>query len=196
VTAIDSTPYERSSPGLPPARALAIEQFARLVELHFDFIWRLLRRLGVPAGDADDAAQEVFLIASRKLQAINDGSERSFLFGTALRIAAKASEQRRRRSALDRAAAEEGPISPAAPDELLEWRRARELLDEILEAMPLDLRVVFVLFELEELTMAEIASMLGVPNGTAASRLRRARQEFETRVERMKARSDTRSHVK
>jgi RNA polymerase sigma-70 factor, ECF subfamily len=196
VTAIDSTPHERSSPGPPPAPALAIDQFARLVELHFDFIWRLLRRLGVPAGDADDAAQEVFLIASRKLDAINDGSERSFLFGTALRIAAKSGEQRRRQSALDKIAAEEEPISPAAPDELLELRRARELLDEILEAMPLDLRVVFVLFELEELTMAEIATMLGVPNGTAASRLRRARQEFEIRVERVKARSDTRSHMK
>jgi RNA polymerase sigma-70 factor, ECF subfamily len=196
VTAIETTPLAHSSPGVPPAPALAVDRFARVVDQHFDFIWRLLRRLGVPAGDADDAAQEVFLVASRKLDLIHDGSERSFLFGTALRIAAKAAEQRRRRSELDKIAAEDEPVSPAAPDELLERRRARELLDEILEAMPLDLRVVFVLFELEELTMAEIASMLGVPNGTAASRLRRAREEFEMRVERVKARSRSRSHVK
>ena len=169
--------------------AADVERFSRLVDLHFDFIWRLLRRLGVPQSDADDAAQEVFFIASQKLTLIVEGSERAFLFGTALHIKAKAAERRRRISELERMAADNPPPSALAVDELVERRRARELLDEILESMPLELRIVFVLFELEELTTAEIAELLGVPQGTAASRLRRAREDFQARIDRINARS-------
>jgi RNA polymerase sigma-70 factor (ECF subfamily) len=70
-------------------------------------------------------------------------------------------------------------------DELLDQRRARELLDRVLAELDHDLRVIFVLYEIEELTMAEIASVLELPQGTVASRLRRARQEFSARVERL-----------
>jgi RNA polymerase sigma-70 factor (ECF subfamily) len=55
--------------------------------------------------------------------------------------------------------------------------------------MPLDLRAVFVLFELEELPTAEIASLVGVPVGTVASRLRRARGEFHRIAARLRARA-------
>jgi RNA polymerase sigma-70 factor (ECF subfamily) len=170
-----------------------LERFTRLVESHFDFIWRLLRRLGVPSAEADDAAQEVFLVASRRLSVIREGSERAFLFGTALRVATKVSQRRRRLNELDSVAAQEPSAPPAAPDELVERRRARELLDAILEAMSEELRLVFVLFELEELTIVEIAALLEIPQGTAASRLRRARGEFQARVERAKARLRSRA---
>jgi RNA polymerase sigma-70 factor, ECF subfamily len=53
------------------------------------------------------------------------------------------------------------------------------VLDALLASLPLDLRTVFVLYELEELTMAEIARALDLPMGTVASRLRRARETFE-----------------
>ena len=55
--------------------------------------------------------------------------------------------------------------------------------------MPLDLRTVFVLFELEELTMAEIAELLGLAPGTVASRLRRARQDYGAAVHRLRLRA-------
>jgi RNA polymerase sigma-70 factor (ECF subfamily) len=61
-------------------------------------------------------------------------------------------------------------------------------LDEVLDALPMDLRAPFVLFELEELSTAEIAAMLSVPAGTVASRLRRAREEFRAIVARVRAR--------
>ena len=54
---------------------------------HHDFIWRLLRRLGVSREKADDASQNVFLVATERVDSIKLGSERAFLFGTALRVA-------------------------------------------------------------------------------------------------------------
>jgi RNA polymerase sigma-70 factor (ECF subfamily) len=82
----------------------------------------------------------------------------------------------------------EVPDSSAGPEELMDRRRARALLDRVLGALPMDLRAVFVLFELEELTMTEIATMSDIPPGTVASRLRRARQAFQEAVRTMTSR--------
>jgi len=69
------------------------------------------------------------------------------------------------------------------PDELLEWKRRRELLDEALDALDVELRSVFVLFELEDLSTADVSELLEIPPGTVASRLRRARVRFYERIE-------------
>jgi len=67
----------------------------------------------------------------------------------------------------------------------MDQRRARALLDRVLVGMPMDLRAVFVLFELEEMTMMEIATISDIPLGTVASRLRRARQTFQEAVRKL-----------
>ena len=179
----------------PPAEAAAHTKAAprearvqALVTTHFDFVWRSLLRLGVLRPDADDALQQVFLVAARKIDAIQPGRERTFLFGVALRIASRARRtQMRRREVLD--AEPTGHPDPAlAPDELIDLARARAALDAILESMPLELRAVFVLYELERSTMAEIATVLDLPGGTVASRLRRAREHFQAAVRRLNAR--------
>jgi RNA polymerase sigma-70 factor (ECF subfamily) len=164
-------------------------EIADLLKDHADFIWRTLRRVGVPEGGVDDATQKVFLVASNKLGEIRRGSERAFLFGIAMNVAAHArrSLARSREVAYDSERVIVTDPSLSA-DELIDRRRAREVLDQVLEAMPDELRVTFVLFELEELTVTEIAELTGVPRGTAASRLRRAREEFMTRVARMRRR--------
>ena len=72
-------------------------------------------------------------------------------------------------------------------DAELDRARARVLLDAILNAMPEELRTVFVLFELEQLGTPQIAELLGLPRGTVASRMRRAREDFEARVQRLEA---------
>jgi RNA polymerase sigma-70 factor (ECF subfamily) len=151
---------------------------------HYDFIWRTLRRLGLDAGAADDAAQQVFVTASRKLEAIRQGGERGYLFGIAFRVAsdARRATARRRERPLEHAGDAADP-TPTAED-ALDQRRARAMLDAALEKLPMELRVVFVLHELEELAMNEIAALVGIPPGTVASRLRRARQEFESVVAR------------
>jgi RNA polymerase sigma-70 factor (ECF subfamily) len=168
--------------GADPARVRA------LVTEHFDFVWRSLLRLGVPRRDAEDTLQQVFLVASQKVRAIEPGRERAFLFGTALRLASRARRtHQRRREVLDGVPRE--PLDPApGADDRLDEARARLAALAILDRMPLELRAVFVLFELEHMTMAEIAKMLELPPGTVASRLRRAREHFQASVRRLSAR--------
>ncbi|MCS6900542.1 MAG: sigma-70 family RNA polymerase sigma factor [Myxococcales bacterium] len=173
----------------PERRTSPAERLRSLVEVHFDFIGRSLRRLGVQEADVDDACQQVFLVASRRLDEIQDGKEKSFLFGVALRVASDARRARRRRAAILDEHSEEtdSPNESLSPESLLHQRRARALLDEILETMPLELRTVFVLFELEEMTASEIAQTIDIPPGTVASRLRRAREIFHEQSRRLRA---------
>jgi RNA polymerase sigma-70 factor (ECF subfamily) len=171
-----------SSPGASP------ERITGLVRDHYAFVWRLLRRLGLREGDADDAAQQVFLAASGRFGVIEPARERAFLYGVALNVGARARRSlgRRREEPLEAASDRVAPEPNA--EQVLERRQARELLDQLLDAMPEELRVVFVLFELEELSTRQIAELCEIPIGTAASRLRRAREDFEERVARAEAR--------
>lgn len=163
-----------------------------LFDAQFEFVWRSVRRLGVDPAAADDATQEVFIVASRRLHDIEHGKERAFLFGTAVKVAADWRRGRARKPIIaDTDAVERGSDSSIAADELTDQLRAREVLDKLLDEMDNDLRTVFVLFELEEMTMAEIASMLELPAGTVASRLRRARADWMERVARYRARAGT-----
>jgi RNA polymerase sigma-70 factor (ECF subfamily) len=175
-----------SGAALDPAR---LEQAARE---SFQFIWRCLRRLGVrPDHAVDDAAQRVFEIAARKQQSIAPGNERAFFFKTALYVAAEIRRQAaRRREWPDEARVRAEVDSATGPERLLDQRRWRTVLDELLEALSLELRTVFVLYELEGLSMAEIALLLGLPPGTVASRLRRAREEFHARARCLRQRFD------
>lgn len=170
--------------GAAPARA----DLATVVRTQFGFVWRTLRRFGVPQGDADDAAQQVFLILARKLCDIEPCAVRAFLFGTSVRIASRSRRTRQRR----REELEDtfdtllgGGLDPEAA---LEQRQATELLSAILDTLPDDLRAAFVLCEVEQLTMIEVAELLGVPQGTVASRLRRAREQYDAAVSRLRKR--------
>jgi RNA polymerase sigma-70 factor, ECF subfamily len=161
------------------AGAVRIESFVRE---HYAFAWRVLRRSGLSPADADDAAQRVFLIATARLDTIARGSERAFLYRAAVRVASNSHRSvRRRRETLGFEASEELAELPA-PDDLLDQRRARDLLDGVLGELSEQLRAIFVLFEIEELRIPEIAEALSIPVGTVSSRLRRARAEIEQRV--------------
>ena len=176
---VDSLAPVRATPLAKQAEANAA-RLTRMLQLHFQPIWRALRRLGVGVDLADDAAQEVFMVAARKLQSIEPSGERRFLYGVALRVAAN---HRRARAANrgehdDLALLEAPSLAPLA-DEILEEKRLRAVLDQILESLPLKLRTVLVLVELDALTAPEVAQVLGIPVGTVASRLRRARSAFQ-----------------
>lgn len=174
-------------------RMVEVSRLARLLEDHADFVWRSVRRLGVPESAADDAVQQVFLTLQSKLATVADGKERAFLFAVAMNVAAHARRTLARRREVDEDQAEDVADGAPLPDEALDQRRARALLDEILEAMDVDLRSVFVMHELEEMTMAEIAEVLAVPPGTIASRLRRAREDFQKHAQRVRARVERRT---
>ena len=138
---------------------------SQLVREHFDFIWRLLRRLGLSQADADDATQQVFMIAMQKPEPPMPGKERSFLYGTALRVAAnlRRAVQRRRETSHDDLDAR--VASSPGPEQDVEFARARLFLDELLEHLPDELRVVLVLAEIEQLAVREIAELETHPAG-------------------------------
>jgi RNA polymerase sigma-70 factor (ECF subfamily) len=166
-------------------RSLQEKRLRGWVKDYFAFVWRSLRHLGVPPADADDAAQQVFLVAARKVGEIQEGMERSFLFGTAVRIASRSRRTHHRRREVSGDAAEQWIDSRPGPDEQLDRAEGRVLLARILDQLEHDVRAVFVLFEIEQLTMAEIAEALEIPSGTVASRLRRGRERFRSIVERL-----------
>ncbi len=136
-----------------------------MVREHFDLIWRLLRRLGVPPSNVDDAAQEVFVVAARRVDAIALGSERSYLFGTALRVAKSMRRQAARDWAHSAQLPDDAMGSETPADELLDQKRQVALLDELLARLEETERSVFVLFELEGMTLTEIATLMEVPGG-------------------------------
>jgi RNA polymerase sigma-70 factor (ECF subfamily) len=169
-------------------KASSAPSIERLFEQHYASIWRLLRRFGVRPAQLDDAAQEVFWVAARRLNDVRSGSEQAFLYGVALRVASNLVRRREReptRAELEGMArlADDGP----SPEEALEQARARELLDLVLDHLPLELRTVLVLFELEGLEVRQIAELEQIPVGTASSRLRRAREEFSLVARRVRA---------
>ena len=159
-------------PHVHPAR------FERLFVDHYRFVWRTLRRLGVQEAAVDDAAQQVFIVANRRLAEVSVEKERSFLIGVAVRVASNArrTQTRRREDADSDAVAEQ--TAPSDPEDLLVWKQRRQKLDEWLQALSLELRAPFVLFELEGLSLLEISEVLELPLGTVKTRLRKARAIF------------------
>jgi RNA polymerase sigma-70 factor (ECF subfamily) len=186
--AIESVPAVAQEPRNAPLPDCTQFDLRALFTTHYASIWRLLRRLGVEHAQLDDAALEVFWIAARRLPDIRAGSEHAFLYGVALRVASHA--QRKRRSAaptLDLGSLDELADGAPSPEESLAQRRARAMLDSVLDRMPLELRSVFVLFELEGLPIKHIAELEDIPVGTVSSRLRRAREEFSAAAQRLRA---------
>lgn len=163
----------------PPSKEHA-ERLAAALRAHFATVWRTARRLGMAPLRADEIAQEAFVTFARKLDQVQAGCERRYLVSVAVRLAAN---ERRLRATQLEVAEEwltlEHPDPAPSAEELLELKRLRSLLDELVLRMPAELGAVFVLFELEGMSGPEISELLGIPEGTVASRLRRAREAFQ-----------------
>jgi RNA polymerase sigma-70 factor (ECF subfamily) len=162
------------------------ERVRRLVDDHFDFISRSVRRLGVALDEVEDAVQEVFMVGARRLDTVARGAERSFLFATALRVASTRRRNAGRRRTEARESFDDYEHPAESPEEASALRQARELLQDILMEMPLEQRTVFILFELEEMAVPEIAEVVGAPTGTVNSRLRSARELFRAAAQRLR----------
>lgn len=169
-------------------RAGEVPPIAEIFRAYAPFVWRGLRRLGVPESDVEDVCQEVFVVVHRKLGDFEGRSSlRTWIYG----ICARTASDYRRSGRVRREVVTEAP--PDAPQEggqhdAVALRQARVQLDLILDELDDDKRSVFVLYEIEELTMAEVAEALACPLQTAYSRLHAARKVVEAGVLRAQAR--------
>jgi RNA polymerase sigma-70 factor (ECF subfamily) len=161
---------------------------AAIYREHYEFVWRLIGRFGVPARAVDDAVQDVFVVLHRRRDELDArGSIRALLYGIARKIARTYRERARREVELVDADEPAGPY----PDEEVARRQAAAVVREALDAMDEDKRMAFALADLEGLAMPEVAQCLGINLNTAYSRVRAARQVLQRAIARHRAR-DTR----
>ncbi|HET9929880.1 MAG TPA: sigma-70 family RNA polymerase sigma factor [Polyangiaceae bacterium] len=155
------------------------ERIRAALENEHELVWRSLRRFGVDPTLVDDATQSVFVTFARRIRDVTVGRERSFLLGVCCRTAANLRRLVARRREVPGDPLVQEPDDELNPEELLDYKRRRRLLDLALEDLPTEQRTVFVLYELEGWTLPELAESLQLPLGTVTSRLRRARARFE-----------------
>lgn len=157
----------------------AHQSFAELFREHAPHAGRALRNLGVSEADLPDALQEAFLVVHKKLPEFRgESTVRTWIYGICLRVAAahRRKPHRRREVPLDEAGDQ---ASGRTPHDDVERRQALVRLDDVLDTLDDDKRAAFVLYEIEELTLAEIAVAVDAPLATVYSRLRAARKTVE-----------------
>jgi RNA polymerase sigma-70 factor (ECF subfamily) len=154
--------------------------FDELFGAHHEFVWRFARSLvGDPA--AEDVAQEVFVIAQRRLASLEGGSTRAWLASITRNVARNTTRGQRRR---DRhLAALPDPPPDLTPDQWLQMQHAADQLDAFVSSLGAKHREAFVLLDVEGLTGAEAAAALRVPVRTVYSRVRAARERFAAWLE-------------
>jgi len=160
---------------------------------HGDFVWASLQRLGARDVDLEDRFQEVFMVVHQRGPDFEGRSRiTTWLFGICLRVMAA---HRRRAWVRRERATETLPegLAEGSPEASLEQARAQARLREILDAMDLDRRAVFVMAVIEEMPADEIAAIVGAPVGTVYSRLHAARKQFDETLRRLEARDAHRS---
>jgi RNA polymerase sigma-70 factor, ECF subfamily len=153
-----------------------------IVDEHLDMVARVLRNAGVTEAQLDDEIQRTLITVARRLDDIRPGAEKSFLIQIALRVAAHARRTMARRKEVDTEDLPDFVDVERSPEQLTDQKHMRQLLDWVMGRMDEDLRSVFTFYEFEEMSMLDIARLLSIPQGTVASRLRRARTQFRELV--------------
>jgi RNA polymerase sigma-70 factor (ECF subfamily) len=163
--------------------------FEDVYQQHVAFVWRVLSGMGVPPDRIEDAAQDVFVVVHGKLASFEGRSRlTTWLYGIARNVALEYI----RRLARERSRAASIEPAPAADADDAErstqrWE-ARRLLLDILDRLDGDKREVFLLVEIEQVPVRDVAVMLGIKENTAWSRLRLARREFDRHAAALRAR--------
>src|SRR3954467_7963657 len=165
----------------------------QLYDSHFSFVWRNLRRLGVPDVIIEDAAQDVFLVVHRRWDSFDSrwSSVETWLFGILMRVARNHRRSLRRRAwAIPSTGdlVEVVPSTAAGPAELVARREAVALLDRLLDSLDEDKRAIIVLVDVEQLSVPQAAESLEVNLNTAYWRLRTARTQLRKALARLRAR--------
>jgi RNA polymerase sigma-70 factor (ECF subfamily) len=159
-----------------------VSPFESIYRQYFDFVWASVRRLGVSPPATDDVVQEVFIVIHSRLHTLEQPQAlRSWIYGVVRRTVSGHHRSRRAREASGATLGTEPDMQrgPPTPFDLTEQNDQVKLLWSLLQELDEHKREVFVMAELDELTVPEIAEFLGIPLNTAYSRLRAARQAFE-----------------
>ena len=172
-----------AAPGSAPGAAKS-RTFSDIYTEHAAFTWRTLRRLGVREAETEDACQEVFLVVHRRLEDFDwQRPMQAWVFGICAKVAAR---YRRRAGARYEQATAEPQVSVAADQsKFVERRQAEQLLEQILSELGDEQRAIFILYEFEQLSMAEVAVTVGCPLQTAYSRLNATRKHVKQALQRM-----------
>jgi RNA polymerase sigma-70 factor (ECF subfamily) len=146
---------------------------------HVCFVWRVLRGMGVPAAQVEDAVQDVFVVVHRRLAAFDQRySIRTWMFAIAYRVASE--HRRKARRTHDQVSLESRLVEDLGPDpaQAAERSEALRVCLALLDQLDEDKRAVFLLAEVEGLTAPEIAEVMGQRLNTVYTRLRRARLQL------------------
>jgi RNA polymerase sigma-70 factor (ECF subfamily) len=158
-------------------------------ERHGEFVWRTLHRMGVRPPHVEDVYQEVFLVVHRRLRTFSGKCAiTTWLYEICFRVTAgyrRKAHFRREQLVSDWSEMHALTASTPSPERQLVVSRQARQLERLLDTLPLEYRVVFVMFEIEGLSSEEIAESVGVPLGTVYSRLYRARKRFARELARL-----------
>ena len=193
VATLEHSSLEGSEGGVAPegerpssaAGSVGEYDFDQVYEAHFDFVWRSLRMLGVPAEIVEDAVQDTFSVVSHKLAEFEGRSAlRTWLFAILQRVASNHRRTQRRKlqrlEPLFDVAASREP-TPHAHAEAVE---TLDVIERYCDTLDAERRAVFVLALLEEVSAPEVAEALGIPVNTVYSRVRTLRDGLRRAFER------------
>lgn len=169
------------TPQSPQASVPPPPDFRQVYRQECPFVWRVVRRLGVRDTEVEDLVHDVFAAAYRSWPNLDGGRPiRPWLYGVCYRVVLD--HQRKHSTTREQPFGRGGDavaLGQRGPAEAAERRQGLTLAQRLIDELELDRRAVFVLHELEELQMPQIAESLGIPLNTAYSRLRLARRDFE-----------------
>lgn len=183
---------------IPPSEATPEDRarFEQMFQAHLPYVWTSLRRLGVREADREDVASEIFIRVHARLDHYDPSRPaRPWLFAFCVRAAADYRRLARHKVEVFGRDQEATSFAPR-PDEALERAEARSLVARAIDTLDLDRRAVFVLHDLDEVSVPEIARALGIPEGTAYTRLRAARAAFAQAAEALRREPQTRKEVR
>lgn len=178
------------------AEAQAESPFDRVYDENVAFVWRTVRRLGIPDHTADDVVQGVFLVVYRRLGEYGAHSAiRTWLFAIAWNVVREHRRSVRRKSPhmlshVETCDPDDLPdVTVKTPYEAIERSEAAAVIDRLLDELDEEKRAVFILAELEQMTAQEISQATGMSPKAVYSRLRAARADFDRAAARLRRRS-------
>jgi RNA polymerase sigma-70 factor (ECF subfamily) len=194
-----SSARNTAPPALDAIARPGVADFDEIYETTVDYVWNVVRRMGVPPSDAEDVVQEVFVAVHRRLDKFEGRAQlKTWVFSIAVHFVQHYFRTHGRKPG-DRATAKGTEIHALAdqrengPASQVERMERYDALDRVLARLDEPKRLVFVLAELEQMTLSEIGEIVGTNANTVATRLRAARQAFEKALARFQARELGRS---